>query len=390
MASDGDNPFAPRTPPAARARSFRRAPWDGGREPEGRANTRRDGERRRAQSVRGGADVDIPRGGGAGALARDDARDLLPARRAPEAPPSKLRDAFGRLRRWATGEEEDGATRRASDAADDHYPFEDGMLGEGLEQYGGDHLAARERHLARREARLERAEASLAAREARQDHGQRAPKNWPPCYPVLRHDIEAEYPPANRPTMRVAHAAWTLAAAGYLLNAVVVTFAFFGAVGASVGDWFLAVAYALAGVPLSRWGWFEASATPRDANRRGSCRRRRTRVSSRTSRSTSSCARGSSSVFPGVGGSCAGIFLALRRLSDASGFGRFVGVLALVNVAVWASATGTSLWVGGEALRRFREGGGVSELRRGGEGRRRRRRVRIGFEFEAMYVCVEA
>ena len=56
-----------------------------------------------------------------------------------------------------------------------------------------------------------------------------------------------------------------------------------------------------------------------------------------------------------------------RRLSDASGFGRFVGVLALVNVAVWASAGVTSLWVGREALRRFREGGGVSELRRRGE-----------------------
>ena len=67
------------------------------------------------------------------------------------------------------------------------------------------------------------------------------------------------------PYARVAHAAWTLAAAGYLLNAVVVTFAFFGAVGASVGDWFLAVAYALAGVPLSRWGWFGSL---RDASRR--------------------------------------------------------------------------------------------------------------------------
>ena len=242
------------------------------------------------------------------------------------------------------------------------------MLGEGLEQYGGDHLAARERHLARREARLERAEASLAAREARQDHGQRAPKNWPPCYPVLRHDIEADYPPANRPTMRVAHAAWTLAAAGYLLNAVVVTFAFFGAVGASVGDWFLAVAYALAGVPLSRWGWFGSL---RDASRRESPGFMQTAAYARffahargppphvrVDRRRSSRRRG---------GSCAGIFLALRRLSDASGFGRFVGILALVNVAVWASATGTSLWVGGEALRRFREGGGVSELRRGGE-----------------------
>ena len=131
---------------------------------------------------------------------RDDARDLLPARRAPEAPPSKLRDAFGRLRRWATGEEEDGATRRASDAADDHYPFEDGMLGEGLEQYGGDHLAARERHLARREARLERAEASLAARARRAKTTASAPQRTgprvtPSCVTTSRRSI----PPRTDP-----------------------------------------------------------------------------------------------------------------------------------------------------------------------------------------------
>ena len=167
--------------------------------------------------------------------------------------------------------------------------------------------------------------------------------------------------------MRVAHAAWTLAAAGYLLNAVVVTFAFFGAVGASVGDWFLAVAYALAGVPLSRWGWFGSL---RDASRRESPGFMQTAAYARFFAHFAihllMCAWIVVGL-PGVGGSCAGIFLALRRLSDASGFGRFVGILALVNVAVWASATGTSLWVGGEALRRFREGGGVAELRRGGE-----------------------
>ena len=366
MASDGDNPFAPRTPPPrAPAASVARPGTEAAspRVARTRVETASDDE----PNPFAEALTSISLGEVARVHSRDDARDLLPARRAPEAPPSKLRDAFGRLRRWATGEEEDGATRRASDAADDHYPFEDGMLGEGLEQYGGDHLAARERHLARREARLERAEASLAAREARQDHGQRAPKNWPPCYPVLRHDIEAEYPPANRPTMRVAHAAWTLAAAGYLLNAVVVTFAFFGAVGASVGDWFLAVAYALAGVPLSRWGWFGSL---RDASRRESPGFMQTAAYARFFAHFAvhllMCAWIVVGL-PGVGGSCAGIFLALRRLSDASGFGRFVGVLALVNVAVWASATGTSLWVGGEALRRFREGGGVAELRRGGE-----------------------
>ena len=197
MASDGDNPFAPRTPRRAR-RSFRRAPGTeaaSARVARTRVETASDDE----PNPFAEALTSISLGEVARVHSRDDARDLLPARRAPEAPPSKLRDAFGRLRRWATGEEEDGATRRASDAADDHAPFEDGMLGEGLEQYGGDHLAARERHLARREARLERAEASLAAREARARPRPAGPKELAPCYPVLRHDIEAEYPPRTDP-----------------------------------------------------------------------------------------------------------------------------------------------------------------------------------------------
>ena len=262
------------------------------------------------------------------------------------------------------------------------------MLGEGLEQYGGDHLAARERHLARREARLERAEASLAAREARQDHGQRAPKNWPPCYPVLRHDIEAEYPPANRPTMRVAHAAWTLAAAGYLLNAVVVTFAFFGAVGASVGDWFLAVAYALAGVPLSRWGWFGSL---RDASRRESPGFMQTAAYARFFAHFAvhllMCAWIVAGL-PGVGGSCADI----PRAQTAE---RRVRVRT-VRASSRSSTSRVGERDGDQSVGRGRGAAKVQGRRRRlrtekrRRGRRRRRRVRIGFEFEAMYVCVEA
>jgi secretory carrier-associated membrane protein len=67
---------------------------------------------------------------------------------------------------------------------------------------------------------------------------------------------------------------------------------------------------------------------------------------------------------PVVGDMCAGIF-SLFELFGSDNYGDFLGVMALVNVVAWGACLGLSLRVGREALERFKEGGGVAELRRG-------------------------
>ena len=80
-------------------------------------------------------------------------------------------------------------------------------------------------------------------------------KNYPSCFPLLRHDLD-DFPQENQPLMRAAHYAWLLTAFAYVVNALTMTFALFTKVNeTSAGDWILAVAFAGCGVPLSRYFW---------------------------------------------------------------------------------------------------------------------------------------
>ena len=117
-------------------------------------------------------------------------------------------------------------------------------------------VAAREHELARREARLAEEERDISAREAAARARATDPasrrKNFPSCFPLLRHDL-ADFAPANKPLMRAAHYAWLLTAFAYVWNALAMTVALFSGVNdVSAGDWILAVAFAGFGVPLSR------------------------------------------------------------------------------------------------------------------------------------------
>ena len=50
--------------------------------------------------------------------------------------------------------------------------------------------------------------------------------NFPSCYPLAFHDIDADIPPPNQRMVRVAYAAWLLAATGYTWNWLVILLAF--------------------------------------------------------------------------------------------------------------------------------------------------------------------
>ena len=174
-----------------------------------------------------------------------------------------LADTLGRVVGWSSmtaaspprkgpGKDDDGFAHQ--------YPFEDGILGEGLATYGGrdrpaSSVAERERELERREARVALAEETLRSRELGEDASARR-KNWPAFYPLVHHDLNADIPSCNRPMLRAAYAAWLLTASGYALNFATITFAMFGGAGAGVGDWFMALLFFVLGVPISFLAWY--------------------------------------------------------------------------------------------------------------------------------------
>ncbi|KAJ3210917.1 hypothetical protein HDU82_007145 [Entophlyctis luteolus] len=79
-------------------------------------------------------------------------------------------------------------------------------------------LAAREAELAKREAQLNKREEQLVQKEAQLEHIH-AP-NFPPCKPLVYHDIEAEIPAEGKWLVKRLYYAWIFSVFNYLVNAV--------------------------------------------------------------------------------------------------------------------------------------------------------------------------
>ena len=220
-------------------------------------------------------------------------------------------------------------------------------------------VTARERELARREARLAEEERDISAREAdararATDPASRS-KNFPGCFPLLRHDLD-DFAPSNRPLMRAAHYAWLLTACAYVWNALVMTAAaLVGVNETGAGDWILAVAFAGFGVPASRYFWHAPLVAATGKN-----------VQPRSLAQTAAFGRFFlhfivhlcvSTIFllavPFIGTFAAGLFFVVAALAgggdENDSSKRFVGALGVLNVLAWSAATGRL------ALRRFRE-----------------------------------
>ena len=227
-------------------------------------------------------------------------------------------------------------------------------------------VAAREHEIARREARLAEEERDISAREAAARARATDPasrrKNFPSCFPLLRHDL-ADFAPANKPLMRAAHYAWLLTAFAYVWNALAMTVALFSGVNdVSAGDWILAVAFAGFGVPLSRYFWHAplVAAAKRDPNSGRSVAQTAAfgRFFLHFAVHVCVCALFLLAV-PFIGTFAAGIFFAVAALAGGEkkkeASARFVGVLAVANVLAWSAALAASAATGRLALRRFRE-----------------------------------
>nr|XP_043639782.1 secretory carrier-associated membrane protein 1-like [Erigeron canadensis] len=117
-------------------------------------------------------------------------------------------------------------------------------------------LKAKEKELQAKEAELKRREEELKKREEAIARSGIViePKNWPPFYPLIHHDIANEIPIHLQKMQYVAFGSWLGLILCLSWNLVVVTVGWFQGEGVSI--WLLAVIYIITGVPGSYLLWY--------------------------------------------------------------------------------------------------------------------------------------
>ncbi|GAU42462.1 hypothetical protein TSUD_235310 [Trifolium subterraneum] len=113
----------------------------------------------------------------------------------------------------------------------------------------GQELAVWEADLKRREKEIKRREDSVARAGVPVDD-----KNWPPFFPIIHHDIANEIPVHAQRLQYSAFASWLGIVLCLVFNVVAVIICWIR--GGGVKIFFLAVIYALLGVPLSYVLWY--------------------------------------------------------------------------------------------------------------------------------------
>ncbi|EFJ28229.1 hypothetical protein SELMODRAFT_411581 [Selaginella moellendorffii] len=216
-------------------------------------------------------------------------------------------------------------------------------------------LKEKEEQLTRREQELRKLEAQAARAGIFLEE-----KNWPPFFPIIRHDIRRDIPLHLQRLQYMAFASWL----GFVLclawNFIAVSGAWaHKAVSSSYGVqiWFLAIIYMLAGIPGSYGLWY--------------------RPLYKAMRSDSGLRFGwfflcylvhicfciVASIGPPIvfkGKSLAGILPALQVFSNTVG----VGILYLVGFALFCLETLLCIWVLQQVYRYFRNSGAAAESKR--------------------------
>lgn len=113
----------------------------------------------------------------------------------------------------------------------------------------GRELASWEAELKRRELEIKRREDALKNAGVTVDE-----KNWPPFFPIIHHDIAKEIPVDAQRLQYLAFASWLGIVLCLSFNVLAVTVCWIR--GGGVKIFFLAVIYALMGIPLSYLLWY--------------------------------------------------------------------------------------------------------------------------------------
>lgn len=117
-------------------------------------------------------------------------------------------------------------------------------------------LKKKQKELETKEAELKRREQELKRKE---DAAARAgiiieDRNWPPFFPLIHHDIPREIPAHLQRIQYFAFASWLGICACLIWNILAVTGAWIKQYGVKI--WFLAIIYALCGIPGSYVLWY--------------------------------------------------------------------------------------------------------------------------------------
>ncbi|KAK3435278.1 hypothetical protein EUGRSUZ_D02626 [Eucalyptus grandis] len=110
-------------------------------------------------------------------------------------------------------------------------------------------LASWEADLKRREREIKRREDAVSKANVPLDD-----KNWPPCFPIIHHDIANEIPVHAQRLQYLAFASWLGIVLCLTFNVLAVTVCWIR--GGGVKIFFLAIIYALMGCPLSYVLWY--------------------------------------------------------------------------------------------------------------------------------------
>ncbi|KAJ8442008.1 hypothetical protein Cgig2_033772 [Carnegiea gigantea] len=118
-------------------------------------------------------------------------------------------------------------------------------------------LKRRELDIKRREDAVSRVLFSLSLLTGQSANSVDVPtddKNWPPCFPIIHHDISNEIPVHAQKLQYLAFASWLGIVFCLIYNIIAVTVCWIR--GGGVKIFFLAIIYALLGVPLSYLLWY--------------------------------------------------------------------------------------------------------------------------------------
>ncbi|KAL7111882.1 hypothetical protein ACP275_05G117300 [Erythranthe tilingii] len=111
-------------------------------------------------------------------------------------------------------------------------------------------LAALEADLNRRETDIRRREEAVSGAVVRTDN-----RNWPPCFPIIHHNIAKEIPIHAQKLQYLAFLTWLGIVLCLVFNVVAITVCWIK--GGGVKIFFLAIIYALIGCPLSYVLWYK-------------------------------------------------------------------------------------------------------------------------------------
>ncbi|EYU29071.1 hypothetical protein ABFS82_05G114100 [Erythranthe guttata] len=111
-------------------------------------------------------------------------------------------------------------------------------------------LAALEADLNRRETDIRRREEAVSGAVVRTDK-----RNWPPCFPIIHHDIAKEIPIHAQKLQYLAFLTWLGIVLCLVFNVVAITVCWIK--GGGVKIFFLAIIYAFIGCPLSYVLWYK-------------------------------------------------------------------------------------------------------------------------------------